>query len=99
MNKQDFLDAIARKTIEVEIEGLGTVKIRSLSAYEVEKIQSKKLSDMQAALYLILYGLAEPALSEEDLKSLGDAGLEFLMPLANQISIISGIKEDPNHPN
>ena len=93
MNKLDFLNAICGKPIKVTIEGL-EVEIKSLTVMETQQLSKDGLTDVEAALELIYYGLVEPKLDRDDLEVLKTAKASFVMKLAKAITEISGMSED-----
>ncbi|MEU7817060.1 hypothetical protein [Pseudonocardia sp. NPDC049154] len=86
----------ARLTEEdVEIPGVGTVRIRALSRAEVLAFRSRKVedvADMERAL--LSKGLVEPALTEDEVRQWQEASAAGeLEPVTRAISRLSGMDE------
>lgn len=90
MDKIDFLNAITGKSVVREIEGI-EVKIKSLTVLETQQLSNDKLSDVDAAIELIYYGLVDPKLDRNDLETFKNAKAGFVMKLAKAISEVSGL--------
>lgn len=96
MNKETFLTGLCADVEDLEVEGIGTIKIRGLTAKEARKISTYSEKDeYKGTLLTLVFGIVEPKLSEEDLETLGDASIKKLFPIAERIAELSGeTKED-----
>lgn len=95
MNKETFLSGLCADVEEMEVEGVGTIKIRGLTAKEARRISTySEKDDYKGTLMTLVYGIVEPQLSEEDLEILGDASIKKLFPIAERIAELSGETKD-----
>ncbi len=75
---------------EVEVPGLGSVRIRGLSRIEVMEMQD--LGRVDAEVYLFHHGLVEPALTEDEARlALEAAPGGELQPIADALFALSGL--------
>ena len=97
IDKSQLLSAIAGKEREVEIPGIGNIKIKSLEFSEVKEIQDKAKDDMMlTALYIVRYGLVEPALTDEDIVTLYKGQPGKISKISAEISKVSGMVDEEN---
>lgn len=58
---------------DIEIEGVGTVRVRPLTRGEALQVADKPLDAAEMERKIIAWGLVEPALSEADIKAWQDS--------------------------
>ena len=88
----DFLTGITGGTTDLEIKGLGTVKLRALEFGEVQAIrQAAGDDDMQSAKLSVLAGMVEPKLTEAHLAALDKARAGVIGLISQRVLGISGM--------
>lgn len=96
LSADEFLAGITGESVDFEIAGLGTVKVRALEFAEIQKIDREAKGDnLQSALLMVLYGLVEPALTQANLEALQKAKPGIIRQLSDHVSKISGMGQDP----
>lgn len=99
ISKQDFLKGITGKPVELDLEGIGVIKVKGLSVAELTEIQGlSEKDDMLAALYTIVYGVVEPKLDKEDVEYIKQATPKLTMVIANKISELTGLSNKTDSP-
>lgn len=58
---------------DIEIEGVGTVRVRPLTRGEALQVANKSFDAAEIERKIVAWGLVEPTLSEEDVKSWQDS--------------------------
>lgn len=94
VSKTDLLKKRVAVEEDVEIPGLGTVKVRAMTRAEALALYDKEMSLAVADRKLLATAMVEPKLTEEEvaeLQATTPAGL--LQPVINTIETLSGIKE------
>lgn len=94
LSTDDFLAGILGEEVEYEIEGLGTVLIRSLQTVEVQRLRKQYEDEVDMMLGAVMLGLVEPKLQPEHITQLQAAKPGVLNSLGNRIMQISGMVED-----
>ncbi|MFR9804615.1 hypothetical protein ACL02T_20365 [Pseudonocardia sp. RS010] len=92
---KESLLASRMPTDEVEIPGVGTVRVRALSRSEALSIRSGELPVLEFERTLLALAVVEPALSKDDVQAWQDAcpatGLE---PVIGSILTLSGMRKE-----
>jgi hypothetical protein len=89
-----FLRAIQQAEEYFDLPGVGTVKIKSLSTRDAQRIYQQHGNDRAALVVAVVSaGLVEPALTEEQVAALHDARSGPVVALFERIGRISGISE------
>ena len=52
---------------EIEVPGIGTVKVRGLTRGEVLEFNDRKLSEVEGERFMLAKALVEPKMTEEDI--------------------------------
>lgn len=79
---------------DVELPGLGAVRVRGLSRGEVMVGQKRNLGGVELERYVISIGLVEPALSEAEVGQWQDGSpAGELEPVTRAIQRLSGMEE------
>lgn len=87
-----FLAGIAGETVQHTIPGVGAVKIRSLTAAEVNRLNDRHAGNNIAMMIDgVALGLVDPALDEDQVARLNDAKPGHLVSLWQRISLLSGL--------
>ena len=95
LNADDFLDGIAGEAVDMEIPGLGTVKIRSLEYMDLQRINKMARGDeMEAGFQIAIVGLVEPQLNTEQIERLKKSKPGVIAQIAKRVSELSGIRDD-----
>lgn len=95
LSADDFLIGIQGGEADVEIDGLGTICVRSLTAGEVQQINvAAKGDDMRLSMLAIRFGMVAPALSDDHLTALEAARPGVVAVLAKRIMDLSGMGAD-----
>ena len=91
----DFLLGIQGEECDVELAGLGVVRVRSLEAVEVQQISTTAAGDnMQMSMLAILSAMVQPKLDADALAALQKAKPGPIATLAQKIMAISGMGVD-----
>ena len=91
----DFFIGITGSAGDLELSGLGTVKVRSLEALEVQQIRAQAGdNEMEMSFLSIVYGMVEPALSRDHLEQLHRAKPGVIAAITRRIMELSGMVED-----
>lgn len=89
---ESFLRAIQQAEEYFELPGVGTVKIRSMSARDAQEIYQKYGNDRPALVVAVVgAGLTEPVLTAEQIGILYTSKAGPVMELFERISVISGM--------
>lgn len=91
IDKEAFLKATAPET-SVELPGLGTVKVRGLSRSEAVSLAPLKDDTGALERRILILGLVDPALTEDELKAWYDSAPAGLVdPIIAAIERLSGL--------
>ncbi len=94
MNKQSFF-TIARATSTIEVEGLGTVHCRELSAGAVSSLSNAK-TEMDILASVLLSGVTtedgKPMFTNADKNKILDMPLAPLQQIAEEIMSLTGLE-------
>ena len=97
IDAQAFLAAIQGKTQDYELDGVGTVAIRSLTTPEAEELTALQAQGTSAMLFMAIEkGLVDPALTPEQQQQLHAALPGPVMKLAAAIMQLSGMADKLN---
>lgn len=78
---------------DVEIEGVGTVRVRGLSRIEAIHVQAAKGAEQERRILAL--GMVEPALTEDEVKLWQKASpAAEIEKVAGRITVLSGLAED-----
>ncbi len=102
LSKRDFLDGIVGKAVDLEVEGLGTVKVKSLTVLQMKELQTQYEGDeIGAAIGAVVKGMVEPSLDEDDVPTLYNAIPGTVMQISKRIMELSGlaVEENEDSPN
>lgn len=94
MDKSKLLaDRVSDVTDTVEIPGVGTVKIRALSRFEIIKAGQYADGDQLAQeRYILSRAMLDPLMGEDDIAAWQKGSMpEEINPVANAINALSGI--------
>lgn len=96
LTKDELLQALRTRQEEVEIAGLGTITIESISVdrYAAAQGDLGELSSTDALKRICLLGVVDPVLTPEDLDALGASEIGLINGLANRIMRQSGLIGD-----
>ena len=95
VSTNDFLTGILGEEKDLEIDGVGKVRIRGLDSLEVQRMNQETEGDeIQLSFEAILRGLVHPELSRDDLEALSHGKPGIITFLAHEIIVISGLDED-----
>lgn len=94
LSTDDFLAGILGESVDYEVAGLGTIKLRSLEMVEVQKIRAATADDIDTAMQTVIYGMVEPKLSTENLAALGKARPGVINQIGRRIMELSGMVDD-----
>jgi hypothetical protein len=91
----DFFSGITGSAEDLALPGLGTVRVRSLEAIEVQQIRAQAGdNEMEMSFLSIIFGMVEPALSREHLEQLHRAKPGIVATITRRIMELSGMVED-----
>jgi hypothetical protein len=95
VSAKDFLAAISAEPVEHEMPGVGTVKVRALTAGEGQRLVAVGQNDNDEMMFqAVRLGLVEPALTDDDLAALRQSKAGPVMRLAAHIMRLSGMVDD-----
>jgi hypothetical protein len=95
LTAEEFLAALVGQPVEIQIDGLGTVRARGLTQLEYERIASETgKSDVLTMHRTIQAGLVEPALTMEQLAQIGLHKTGVIKPLFFKILSLSADNEE-----
>lgn len=95
LSADDFLTGIAGTTVDFEIDGLGTIQIRSLSVMDVKRISAEANGDpMVMGLKMAQAGIVTPALTPEQAERLQDSNPGVVAAISKRIAELSGMSEE-----
>lgn len=95
LSTDDFLAGIVGGETDVELPGIGTVRVRSLTTLEAEQINAQaKGNNMQISLLAIQTALVKPQLSADNLSKLEQAKPGVVSLLTQRIMALSGMGDD-----
>jgi len=102
LTAEDLLKGITGESEDYEIEGLGTIQIRSLSVSEVQRIYAeaatnKKGEDHDTGKLMALalfYGLVQPKLGKNAIAKLIDGKAGPVLNAAKRIMELSGMSDE-----
>lgn len=95
LSTDDFLIGIQGGETDVELDGLGTVRIRSLTTVEVQGMNtSAKGDEMHLSILAILTAMVQPRLTQEHLTMLETAKPGIVAILARRVMELSGMGGD-----
>lgn len=78
----------------VEIEGVGTIRVRALSRAESARLVEYKTDPDAGERYVLALGVVDPVLSEDDVSAwLAAADGGEILPVLDAIFDLSGLKE------
>lgn len=93
LSADDFLAGITGHAVDFTLEGVGTVRLRGLTALEMSEFANMETKDMAAQVAatnrLVAYGLVEPKLSAEQVDALSKAQALFVKALSDRIQELS----------
>jgi hypothetical protein len=91
LSKEAFLKVALPEEV-VEVDGLGPVRIRSLSRAEFMDIRERDRNEWEVGL--VAYGLAEPVLSEDEVRAwrTQQAAPKMFDDLAGEVLRVSGLR-------
>lgn len=79
---------------DVELPGLGTVRVRALTRSEALEVRGKELPVEEMERYLISRAMVEPKMTEDDVKAWQDvAPAGQLEPITQAITRLSGMEK------
>lgn len=100
LSADDFLAGITLETEDLDVAGVGTVRIRALSLHEVDNVRrraiAKKGDEPDAGKLMagaIVYALVEPKLPESAVDTLLSGSAGRLTAVARRILALSGLGE------
>lgn len=83
------------KTVEHEIEGVGSVLVRGLSRWEMVEVQKLENDRQRQDNLAVFYGLVEPDLTQDEVMAWRKAGAVMeIEAVARKINELSGIGKD-----
>ena len=98
LTTEDFIAAITAEREDLDVAGLGTVRIRSLTLHEVDKVRrgaiAKKGDEPDAGRLMagaILFAMEEPKLPEGLIETLLSGSAGKLTKVAQRIMALSGL--------
>jgi len=87
----DLLAAAVGETVDFEMAGLGTVRLRSLTVLEYASLLRDASDPIVTNMKTVALGMVEPALSLEELMGLRAGMVSSLVPLAERIAELSAL--------
>jgi len=94
LSADDFLAGVMGEAVDYQVKGLGWVKVRPLEYAEVQKLYSKYEKDVMAlTFHVAVAGIAEPKLSEDQVKQLEKARAGVITDISKRIMELSGMSE------
>lgn len=95
LSAADFLTGIIGQEEDVEIAGLGTVRIRPLTAIEAGQLYDTGATPAELAVRAVALALVEPKLTDAELEQLQRATAGRLTPLINRVMALAGLTSEP----
>lgn len=100
LSADDFLAAVMGESDDLDVEGVGTIRIRALTLAEVDAVRRratpKKGDDPDAGklmAWALYYGMVEPKLPEAAVERLLTGSAGKLTKVARRIMAISGLSD------
>jgi len=95
LNIDDFLTGITGGEDDLELPGLGSVRVRSLEALEVQQIrQQAGENDMEMSFFSIVAAMVEPKLDRDHIEKLHHAKPGVIALLTRRIMELSGMVDE-----
>lgn len=95
VNADDFLLGIVGGAADLEISGVGTIKVRALDYLDLERIHAEADgNEVRAGFMMASAGIVEPKLNEEHLGLLQKARPGVIAAISRRVQELSGIRED-----
>lgn len=95
LNIDDFFTGITGGEDDLELPGLGSVRVRSLEALEVQQIrQQAGDNDMEMSFLSIVAAMVEPKLDREHIEKLHRAKPGVIALLTRRIMELSGMVDE-----
>lgn len=80
---------------DVELEGVGTVRVRSMTRGEYLRFNEGEITSEEMDVLVLTACLVDPALSEDEVRGLMEAGApKELAPIVNAILELSGLRKE-----
>ena len=100
LESKDLLSGIAITEEDFEIEGVGTVRLRGLTAKQgVEGLRGMDKDPMMRFQKIILMGVLRPKMTDADLALLADGKIGVVQSLATKIMDMSGMPVNEDEAN
>lgn len=93
LSADDFLAGITSEAVDVELAGLGVVRVRGLETSEVMRIRNTTKDEIQLSLLTVQAGLLEPKLADAQIEQLAKGKPGIIEKLARRIMELSGLVE------
>lgn len=94
LSKADFLAGITCQPVDFEVEGLGLIRVRSLTTLESGELSKRHAGDgIAMMLGAVRICLVEPALDESEHEQLGRAQPGIIQAIGQRIMELSGLVE------
>lgn len=91
----EMLAALVGQPVPLDVDGLGTVRVRGLTLLEYERILAEVgESEVQTLLNTVAAGLVEPALTSEELAQAGMQSVAVLRPIFDRILTLSALNPE-----
>jgi hypothetical protein len=93
LSKADFLAGILQRPVDLDVPGLGVVRVQGLTAEQLSDLQLSFESKppIEVTIQMAYRGLVEPQLSEEDIAALHQANFGYINAIANRVMALSGV--------
>jgi hypothetical protein len=98
LTASDLLAGLLGEEEDVEVEGLGTIRIRPLGMPEAMRIGSASKDDAEKFVQLLARALVEPKLTEEQIERLYYATADKLTPIIDRITAMGGKAPEVSDP-
>jgi hypothetical protein len=91
LNATDFLAGIVGEEEDVFVPGVGTVRIRPLTAIEAARVSEFSGNPAELALRAVGVALVQPVLSDEQVQQMFRGAAGKITPLIQRVMAISGM--------
>lgn len=91
ISASDFLAGIIGQEEDVELAGLGTVRIRPLTAVEASQLYEVTKQPAELALRAVGMALVQPKLTEEQVQQMFSGAAGKMTPLIQRVMTLAGM--------
>ena len=95
VNADDFLLGIVGGAADLEISGVGTIRVRAIDYMDLDRINREAQgNEIMAGFLMASAAIVEPQLTEEQLQLLQKARPGVIAAISKRVQELSGIRED-----